>query len=285
MKLLLTGANGFVGSYFLNIYKDTYTIETFSFVKDDFKSLQVTSTDTVIHLSALVHQMRGASDEAYEKVNVNQTLELARKAKEAGVKQFIFMSTVKVYGEESNDIYTEVSACNPQDEYGKSKLKAERELKKLADEHFIVSIIRTPIVYGKGVKANMKNLVKLIDKIPILPFGKIKNQRSFVYVGNLCAMIDCIIQTQKSGIFLAADDEMLSTTQLIELLAQVKDKKIYLLHVRLFECVLKWLKPSIFQRLFGNLMVDNEQTKAILHFKNPYTAEEGIRCMIHGEKQ
>ncbi|WP_457743353.1 NAD-dependent epimerase/dehydratase family protein, partial [Sulfurimonas sp.] len=203
-KLLLTGASGFVGSYFQQTYKEKYEIKTFSFQKDDFDTLDLSSVDTVVHLSALVHQMGGASDAAYEKVNVLQTLDLAHKAKQNGVKQFVFMSSVKVYGEETDVAYAEDSFCKPQDEYGKSKLRAEEELLKLEDDGFKVSIVRIPIVYGYGVKANIKNLVSLVQKVPVLPFGGIENRRSMVYVGNLCYIVDAILQQQKAGIFLAS---------------------------------------------------------------------------------
>ena len=100
-KLLITGSNGFVGSYFVNKYKDKYNIKTFSFLSDAMDTLNCNDVDVVFHLSALVHQMGGASAPEYERVNVVQTLELAKKAKESGVKHFVFMSTVKVYGEET----------------------------------------------------------------------------------------------------------------------------------------------------------------------------------------
>lgn len=281
-KLLITGANGFIGKYFSTKYSKTFDIQTFSFLKDDFESLHVKEIDVIFHLSALVHQMGGASAEKYERVNVSNTLKLAQKAKESGVGHFVFMSTVKVYGEESKSLYTESFTCKPQDEYGKSKLKAERELQKLASEDFIVSIIRTPIVYGYGVKANIKSLTNLISKVPLLPFASIKNKRSFVYVGNLCALVDKIIETKKSGIFLACDDMPLSTTQLIELIALGMGKKVYLVKLPFFEELLRWLKPSIYKRLYENLEVDNTQTKKLLQFKNPYTVEVGIRLMIQG---
>ena len=151
--------------------------------------------------------MGGATKEEYEKVNVTQTLELAKKAKASGVKQFVFMSTVKVYGEETNvglprsarnDSYNENSLCRPEDEYGKSKLKAEQELLKLKDDNFKVSIVRTPIVYGYGVKANIKSLINLVHKVPVLPFGNIENKRSMVYIGNLCHLVDTIIEQNQS---------------------------------------------------------------------------------------
>ena len=283
MKILITGARGCVGSYFLNKYKDKYVIKSFSFLKDDFESLECSDVDVVFHLSALVHQMGGASASEYERVNVTQTLELASKAKESGVKLFVFMSTVKVYGEETNTKYTEKSICQPEDEYGKSKLKAELELLKLEDESFKVSIVRTPIVYGYGVKANIKNLVNLVNKVPVLPFGKIENKRSMVYIGNLCHLVDVVIEKQKAGVFLASDDEPLSTTRLIELIAKNLDKKIYLIKIPFFESLLKLVKPSFHKRLYGSLEVDNSITKEKLNLKNRYSVEEGIRLMLNGE--
>ena len=281
MKLLITGSSGFIGSYFIKKYKSKYGIKTFSFLKDDFETLDCRDMDVVFHLSALVHQMGGVSKEEYERVNVTQTLELARKVKKSGVKHFIFMSTVKVYGEETNGAYTENSVCYPEDEYGKSKLKAERELLVLEDENFRVSIIRTPIVYGYGVKANIKNLVNLVNKVPILPFGGIENKRSMVYVGNLCHLVEVVISQGKSGIFLASDDELMSTTRLCELISQGLNKKIYLIKIPFFAEFLKLVKPSFYKRLYGSLEVDNKQTKKVLKLTNPYSVEDGIRLMLN----
>ena len=282
-KLLISGSNGFVGKYFINKYKNKYEIKTFSFLKDDINSLDCSDIDVVFHLSALVHQMDGASCEEYERVNVSQTLELAKKAKESGIKQFIFMSTVKVYGEETDSKYSENSICNPEDDYGKSKLKAELELQKLEDEDFKVSIIRTPIVYGYGVKANIKSLINLVNKVPLLPFGKIENKRSMVYIGNLSHLVDEVITQEKQGIFLASDDEPLSTTRLIELIAKNLDKKIYIVKIPFFESLLKILKPSFHKRLYGSLEIDSSITKEKLNLKNPYNVKDGIKLMINGE--
>ncbi|MDN5067895.1 NAD-dependent epimerase/dehydratase family protein [Aliarcobacter butzleri] len=298
MKLLITGSSGFIGNYFINKYKEKYDIRIFSFLKDDINTLDCNTIDIVFHLSALVHQMGGASANEYEKINVIQTIELAKKAKESGVKHFVFMSTVKVYGEETNSKYTENTVCNPEDDYGKSKLKAEQELQKLEDENFKISIIRTPIVYGYGVKANIKNLINLVNKVPVLPFGKIKNKRSMVYIGNLCHLVDEIIIQKKSGIFLACDDEPLSTSKFIELIAKNLDlvkrsgcrtitlceKKIYFIKIPFFETLLKILKPSFHKRLYGSLEIDNTITKEKLNLKNLYGVEDGIKLMIKGEK-
>lgn len=282
-KLLITGSNGFVGSYFINKYKNKYNIKAFSFLKDDFKSLDCSDVDVVFHLSALVHQMGGASASEYERVNVTQTLELAKKAKDSGVKHFVFMSTVAVYGIETG-VMSEESDCNPLTEYGKSKLKGEFELQKLEDENFKVSIIRPPIVYGKNAPGNMRSLVNLVNKVSILPFGNIQNKRSMVYIGNLCHLVDVVIEQQKAGVFLASDDEPLSTSKLIELIAKNLNKKIYLIKIPFFESLLKILKPSFHKRLYGSLKVDNSITKQKLNLSNPYSVEEGIKLMIKGEK-
>jgi len=285
MNLLITGASGFVGQYFIKKYTQKYSIKQFSFRDDELSDLNLSEVETVIHLSALVHQMGGATQEEYERVNVTQTLELAQKAKKSGVKHFIFMSSIKACGEENSGVYRENSQCNPEDEYGKSKLKAEMSLEKLEDKNFRVSIIRTPIVYGYGVKANIKNLISLVRKTLLLPFASINNRRSMVYIGNLCHMLDVVVQKRQSAIFLAADDSPLSTTNLIELIAKELNKKLYLVKIPFFATLLKVVKPSFYKRLFESLEVDNSVTKKSLELTNLYTVEEGIHYMIHGEEQ
>jgi len=286
-NILLTGANGFIGNYFTEKYKKNYNIETFSFLNDNFKELNLSSTGTVVHLSALVHQMGGASEEEYERVNVAQTLELARKAKESGVKQFIFMSTIAVYGIETG-VINEESDCNPISDYGKSKYKAELELQKLEDDNFKVSIVRPPIVNGYNAPGNMKSLISLVSRVFILPFGNIQNRRSMVYVGNLCYLIDVLVRFPiRSGmtnnIFLASDDEPLSTTRLIELITENLNKKVYLLKIPFFQSFLKLVKPSFHKRLYESLEVDNSITKKVLGFENLYSVKDGIQFMIRGE--
>ena len=282
MNILLTGSNGFIGNYFKAKYSTKYNIKTFSFLRDNFKELDQSNANSIVHLSALVHQMGGASEEEYEKVNVTQTLELARKAKESGVKHFIFMSTIAVYGIEVG-VINEDSDCNPISDYGKSKYKAELELQKLEDDSFKIAIIRPPIVNGYNAPGNMKSLISLVNKVSILPFGDIQNRRSMVYVGNLCHLIDMIINKNRSGIFLASDDKSLSTTKLIKLITKELDRKVYLIKVPFFETLLKVFKPSFHKRLYESLEVNNEQTKESLELENLYTLEDGIRLMIHGE--
>ena len=242
--------------------------------------------------------MGGAANEECEKVNVTQTLDLAKKAKANGVKHFIFMSTIAVYGVEAG-VMSENTNCSPITDYGKSKLKAEQELQKLEDDNFIVSIIRPPIVNGYDAPGNMKSLINLVQKVPVLPFKNTQNKRSMIYIGNLCFFIDAIIEKRISGVFLVADEGAVSTTELIELIARALGKRVYLIRVPFFEGLLKLVKPSFHKRLFESLEVDNHDTltrlfgeaKASLPKERrsenktllPFSVEEGVRLMINGE--
>lgn len=280
MKILITGANGFVGQYLSAEFSKIHNVRTLSF--SAYNSEDLKGIDTIIHLAALVHQMKGAPEAEYFRINTEKTILLAKKAKESGVKHFIFMSTIKVYGEKTLDKpFNENSLCHPEDAYGESKLTAEMLLRDMEDADFTISIVRSPLIYGEHVKANMLNLVKLINKIPILPFGGIFNKRSLVYVGNLVAMIQEIIIQQKSGIFLASDKQAISTTQLIEMLADAMGKKRMLISLpTFFRKFLLNIRPGLYERLFGNLEIDNRQTLQSLHFLPPFSTKEGIHRMV-----
>lgn len=280
MKILITGSSGYIGSSFMHTFKDKYNFMRFSLLQDSLDHLQINGIDIVLHCAALVHQKAEHGYEKYYDVNANYPLALAKKAKEGGVKQFVFISTIAVYGEDKESI-NENTECNPLTPYGKSKLAAERELEELCDQNFIVSIVRPPMVYGKDAPGNIVSLIKLVNKVPILPFGKINNERSFVSINNLIYLIDKTIEQKKSGTYLASDDDPISTTRLIELIAIYQQKKVWLLKIPYFEQLLKILKPSLHKRLYENLRVDNSWTKTVLGFENKVSTEEGIRKMLH----
>ena len=255
------------------------------------ESINFLEVDVVLHCAALVHQKIEHPYEKYYEVNVEYPVKLAKLAKSNGIKQFIFVSTIAVYGEDLEKLEKD-TGCNPITTYGKSKLEAEKQLLELNDENFIVSILRPPMIYGKNAPGNIDSLVNLVKKIPIIPLGKIENKRSFIYIGNLCHLIDILIEQKLSGTFLASDDKPISTTKLIELIAKNLNKKVYLIKIPFFESLLEILKPSFHKRLYGSLEVDNSIKKEKLYpkstslnrFKNPYSVEEGIKLMIYGEK-
>ena len=281
-KILLTGSNGYVGSSFLNQYKNKYSFEKFSLLNQKLEDISFDNINIILHCAALVHQKVEHSYEKYHEINVDYPIKLAKLAKQNGVKQFIFISTIAVYGEDIQKL-DENTTSNPITPYGKSKLEAENQLLELNDDNFVVSIIRPPMIYGKKAPGNIDSLVKLVKKLPVIPLGKIDNKRSFISIQNLCYIIDEIITQKQNGIFLASDDEPLSTSKLIELIAKNLDKKIYLIKIPFFESLLKLVKPSFHKRLYGSLEVDNTLTKEKLNLSNPYSVEDGIRLMIKGE--
>jgi UDP-glucose 4-epimerase len=279
MNILITGSSGYIGSHFTKAFADKYNFVKFSLLQESLDNLQIDKIDIVLHCAALVHQKTAYDYEKYENINVKYPVALAKKAKRAGVKQFVFISTIAVYGE-GKETLDEGTECNPLTLYGKSKLAAERELESLNDQDFTVSIVRPPMVYGKNAPGNIASLISLVKKVPVLPFGKIDNERSFVYIDNLIYLIDRIIEKRKDGIFLACDNEPISTTKLIELIAKYQQKRVQLLHIPYFGHLLKILKPSLHKRLYGSLKVDNRWTKTVLGFENRVSTEEGIRKML-----
>ncbi|MCT7584014.1 NAD-dependent epimerase/dehydratase family protein [Aliarcobacter butzleri] len=280
-KLLITGSTGYLGNSFINQFGNKYTFEKFSLLNQKIEDIKLDNIDAILHCAALVHQKVELSYEKYHEINVEYPVKLAKIAKQNGVKQFVFISTVAVYGEEKEKL-DENTVCNPITPYGKSKLEAEKELLKLNDDNFTVSIVRPPMIYGKNAPGNIDSLVKLVKKLPIIPLANIKNKRSFIFIQNLLHIIDEVILQKKSGIFLACDDEPLSTSKLIDLIAKNLAKKTYLIKIPFFESLLKILKPSFHKRLYGSLEIDNTITKEKLNLKNPYSVEDGVRFMIKG---
>lgn len=285
-SVIVTGYTGFIGSNFLK-YDKELNINCVDLINHKIEDIEFCKALAVLHLAALVHQMKGAPEEDYFKVNRDLAYNVAKKAKAEGVKHFIFMSTAKVFGETNNGriVWDENSECHPTDPYGKSKYEAEKLLIGLQDENFKVAIVRSPLVYGAGVKANMYNLVKLVNTFPILPFEAVNNLRSMVYVGNLVELLKHIILTQSSGIFIAGDRKPLSTTQLVLLISKASNKEISLFKIPPFLLrVINLFNPSLTDRLFGSLVIDNTYTNEKLNFDPPFSSEEGINEMVRWYK-
>jgi nucleoside-diphosphate-sugar epimerase len=232
--------------------------------------------------------------DAYQLTNIDGTKHLAEQAVEAGVKRFVFLSSIKVNSESTdqiNDIekFTYDDKPNPQDLYAMSKLEAEKRLWKISSRTGLeVVVVRLPLVYGYGVKGNLERLIKLVKSRIPLPLSLVKNQRSMIGMDNLVdLLIRCIDHPEASGkTFLASDGEDLSTPELIKLIASSMGRK-----ANLFPFPISMLKflGSIFgrreeiNRLVGSLRIDDSYTKEILNWTPPISVEEGIRRMVQGK--
>jgi len=284
----LTGASGFIGQRYLPYNASKYKIKPISLRDTPIESIDFNGIDVVVHLAGKAHQMAPIEDQVYYDVNHHLTENLAKAAKSAQVAHFIFISTVKVFGEETTDEkgLSESSTCKASDPYGKSKLQAEIALKEIETDDFSIAIVRPPLVYGPGVKGNMLRLLNLSLKGRAMPFGGIENQRSMVFIDNLIELINCIIDQKASGIFHAGDREAISTTRLVSLINKHMDNKGRLIKLNgIFLRILRWLKPGLVQRLWGSFLIDTEQTNKQLNFNPPYKSEEGIQQMVEWFKE
>lgn len=281
-KILITGANSFLGQNIISNSRNK-EIDEVCLIKNKVEDINFSVYDVVVHVAAIVHQTTKISEDEYFKINTDLCIEVAKEAKNQGVKQFIFISTVKVYGEfrPERGIWNEDAICEPDDSYGKSKYAAEVKLNELIDNNFAVSIIRPPLIYGVGVKANMLSIIKLIDKFPILPLGGIKNKRSFTSIENLVQLIDVVIEKHISGVFLGMDDKPLSTTELSKIIAKHLNKKRYFFALPKFIVAIgNKLIPSIFDRLYGSFEIDNTLTRTSLEYTPHLSSDEGIKKMV-----
>lgn len=284
MKILMTGSSGYVGSTFLNLYQNNYDFKKYSLMNQKIQNINFNGIDVVLHCAALVHQKKSYSYKRYNEINVEYPVELARLAKENGVKQFIFMSTVAVYGEEY-DVINEMTKCKPTTYYGISKLKAENQLLCLSDKDFIVSIIRSPMIYGQQAPGNIDKLIKVVSKFRLIPLGEIKNKRSFISIQNLCYAINKIICQRKGNVFLVADEQSISTSKLISLISKYLNRRVYLFRIPFLPKFIKIIKPLLYKKLYDSLEINNVRTRKSLKLQNPYTLEEGIRLMLIGEEK
>ena len=271
--LMITGASGFIGSNFIERYKDKYNIIPVDLLKIKPEEIDFRGVDTVLHLAALVHQMKGAPREKYFEVNTELTRRVAEEAKKQGVRHFVFYSTVKVYGYDGdlynhNMVLNEESECKPMnDPYGESKWEAEKILRRLEDDNFKIGIIRPPMVYGKGVKGNMESLIKLVKMLPILPFNYDKNRRSLVNIENLMYLTTLVIDKEASGVFLPLDEKNISLKEIVEGIEKAYNlKRINIPMIQPIFWLLTKLKPNIMVRLFGTLQFDNKLTREKLGY-------------------
>lgn len=256
-KVLVTGTNGYISNIFYNKNKDIFEIDLISVRSKQWKEMDFSLYDSLIHLSAIVHRSKGISKEEYEKTNVSLTRDLALKAKDSGVKQFIFMSTMAVYGEEGKldqDVVIDHTTLPvPKTDYGISKLKAENLLRSISEDCFKVAIVRPPMIYGKACPGNYKALKELVMKTPVFPKMN-DNKRSMLHVVNLCEFLKLLVLSGESGLYLPQDEQLMSTTNLVKQIAGTLPKQIYFSRTLAFPLkVLSHLNIPQINKVFGNL--------------------------------
>lgn len=310
MKVLVTGSNGFVGRALCehlagihhHVWAQARKTESLSinerstqylralaadFASISAQAMRLEGVEAVVHCAARVHQVSDAADDPlseYRAVNTTATLALAQAAADAGVKRFVFLSSVKVNGEftQRGQRFASTQAA-PQDPYALSKWEAEMGLKEItAKTEMEVVIIRPPLVYGPGVKANFLTMMRTLHRGIPLPFGAIRNQRSLVGLPNLLDFISLCLTHPKAAnqTFLISDQQDVSTTELLRGLGDALDRPARLIPVpqSLLAISLKAMgKGGIAQRLMGDLTVDSSPATELLGWKPPLTVQQGLQ--------
>lgn len=302
LRVALTGATGFVGrcvskdlkcagAQVLEIGRspsapdaEFFQIESLDGNTDYGQSL--IGCDVVIHLAARVHVMHDKAENPlaeFQVVNLHGTINLAKQAAQSGVKRFVYVSSIKVNGERTTDsVFTELDAPQPKDPYALSKWQAEQALRQIEQETGMeVVIVRPPLVYGPGVKANFYNLMKLIKRRLPLPVGSISNRRSMIFVENLAdALILCSKHSAAAGqTYLVSDGLDISTPQLINGLALAMGvrSRVFPFSLRLMRFIARILgKEPVVDRLGESLVVSSDKIRQELDWRPPYTMEKGL---------
>lgn len=258
MKVLITGKNSYVGKNIGNflLYKNMEV--KYVSVRNGISEDEFTDVDVVVHCAAIVHKKEAKFAILYDKVNYELTVDIAEKAKKKGVKQFIFMSTMAVYGKSEGEINGN-TPLQPKTLYGESKLKAEKALEKIADENFKVSIIRPPMVYGRSCPGNYKKLRMLALKLPVFPL--MENKRSFIYVENLAYFVWNTISEGKEGIFMPMDSKTESTDTMSKYICSVNNKEIKF--SPFLGKMVKKIPLNSLKKAFGSLYYGNDIAEVV----------------------
>lgn len=289
-KILITGAGSYIGTSFENYintnFPDEYTVDTVDMIGGGWKEKDFSPYDAVFHVAGIAHSDNGKispeKEKLYYSVNTELTSAAAEKAKSDGVRQFIFMSSAIVYGNSApigkTKIITADTPVSPANCYGDSKVQAEKRLKLLEDENFKVVILRPPMIYGKGSKGNYPLLAKLALKLPFFP--RVQNERSMLYIENLCEFVRIMVENEESGTFFPQNSEYSNTSELVKMIAAAHGKKIKL--VSGFTWLLKITShfTALVNKAFGNLTYE----KSISFYKTNYEVKKLTESIKESEK-
>lgn len=264
-KILITGKGSYVGINFKNWvsqWPEKYEVEEVSVRGEEWKKKNFSKFDTVLHVAGIAHVSTDPKmEEQYYKVNRDLTVEVAEKAKSQGVKQFIFMSSIIVYGDSSNKkrVIDRNTVPTPSNFYGKSKLQAEDGLKLLESDDFKIAVIRPPMIYGKDSKGNYLKLVKVAKRIPFFP--DFDNERSMLHIDNLSEFLKLVIKNEESDLFFPQNKEYVKTSEMVRLIAQAHGKKMKF--TKVFNPLLNLIrkKVGIINKVFGDLVYDKTISK------------------------
>ncbi|ACX76268.1 putative UDP-glucose 4-epimerase [Fibrobacter succinogenes subsp. succinogenes S85] len=277
IHILITGANSYIGTSFANYltqpeFSGKYQVDTLDMIGDAWRSFDFSKYDSVYHVAGIAHSDNGKISEEraklYYAVNTDLTVKCAKKAKDAGVKQFIFMSSAIVYGDSAPIGKPKFITCdtpvNPANCYGDSKVLAENGIRPLDCDTFKVVILRPPMIFGKGSKGNYPLLSKLARKLPAFP--KVENKRSMLYIGNLVEFVRLMIENGEHGTFWPQNPQYSNTSEVISLIAKAHNKCCVLIPG--FGWALKLMSHAtgLVNKAFGNLAYD----QAMSVYKEPY---------------
>ena len=283
-KILITGADSYIGTSFerwIERYPDKYSVDIVDMRDTSWRKKDLSRYDVVFHVAGIAHVSSDPKmEDLYYKVNRDLTIETANQAKKAGVKQFVFMSSIIVYGDSSNDkrIIDKNTVPKPSNFYGNSKLQAEEGISPLNCNSFKVVILRPPMIYGKGSKGNYPKLAKAAKKLPVFP--DIDNQRSMLHIDNLCEFIRLIIENEENGVFFPQNNEYVKTSEMVKFIAESYGREIRLTKVfnSLLRLMSRW--TGIVNKVFGNLVYE----KCLSEYKDNYRIRDLRESIMETEK-
>lgn len=284
-RVLVTGVNSYIGNAFrsyMEQYPEEAVVDGISVRNDAWKTLDFSGYDCVFDVAGIAHADTGHVSEEVKKryyaVNCDLTVALAQKAKEEGVRQFIFMSSAIVYGDSApigfQRMITRDTPPAPADFYGDSKLQAEKGILPLADDHFKIAILRPPMIYGKGSKGNYPVLSKMAQKLPAFP--KVENCRSMLYIGNLVEFVRLVIENEESGFFFPQNGQYSNTSQLVQMIAEAHGKHIILVGGCTVPLRLLSQATGLVNKAFGSLAYDMSMSEYKENYRR-FSLEESIR--------
>lgn len=274
-KVLITGANSYIGVSFENYVKEHYsselTIETVDMIDGSWRQKDFSIYDIVYHVAGIAHADVGSVSKEiikkYYAINTDLAVETAKKAKKAGVRQFVFMSSAIVYGDSAPcgtpKRITKITEPQPANFYGDSKWQADKCVRELANDNFIVTVLRPPMIYGKGSKGNYLTLAALAKKLPFFP--DVVNERSMLYIENLCEFLSQIMIREKSGVFWPQNAEYTRTSEMVRMIAEASDHKISVSKSWNWMVTLAKSIPGkprgLANKAFGNMSYDQSMSK------------------------